>query len=174
MANLEIFYALNSLVGRSNALDTLIIFCAVFLGWWLLFGAFVYLAVKPPSGGFTALIRRLAIIFGGAAIAYGLAEVIKYFFPSPRPFLVLEKVNLLFQHGGFDSFPSAHAAIFFALATGVWFLNKKLGLIFFLGAILISLARVSAGIHWPSDILAGAGLGLVAGLLFMSRLFKQG
>jgi undecaprenyl-diphosphatase len=79
-----------------------------------------------------------------------------------------------------QSFPSGHAAFFFALATAVTLFNKKVhpersrrtGIWLFVGAFLISLARIYAGVHYPSDILAGAAVGVFSGWLVW-RIFKK-
>ena len=64
------------------------------------------------------------------------------------------------------SFPSGHATFFSALATALYFYHKRLGLWFGLGAVIIGLARIISGIHYPADILTGFGLGmLIAGLV---------
>ena len=60
-----------------------------------------------------------------------------------------------------SSFPSDHAALFFALAAGVWCVWRKGGAVLFLYvAVIICLPRVYLGIHYPTDILAGAAIGL--------------
>lgn len=153
MLDEAIFFRLNGLAGQSNFLDWLIIFLADYLGWVIIAVLVFYLAYKKNF-------RTGFEIFGASIAAWIVAQIIKLLYHSPRPFLVLENANQLLVHGGFDSFPSGHAAFFFALAAGTWFLNKRLGAVFFVGAILISLARVASGIHWPSDILAGAVFGI--------------
>ncbi|MBL8060001.1 MAG: phosphatase PAP2 family protein [Chthonomonas sp.] len=59
------------------------------------------------------------------------------------------------------SFPSGHATT--AVAIGVIFLfsleNRALGWFALLWAALVCLSRVYVGVHWPSDVLAAAGLG---------------
>ena len=69
------------------------------------------------------------------------------------------------------SFPSGHAARAFLLATlalglgPLWF-----GLFLLVWAPLVSLARVSLGVHYPSDVAAGALLGIVLGLVGLAVL----
>ncbi|QOJ36042.1 MAG: phosphatase PAP2 family protein [Nitrospira sp.] len=64
---------------------------------------------------------------------------------------------------GWSSFPSDHASLFFALATGLWLVSPRLGLFGFLHAgLLVSFPRVYVGLHFPTDILSGALLGVTA------------
>jgi undecaprenyl-diphosphatase len=94
-----------------------------------------------------------------------IAEVVRFFYDRPRPFEVIEGVHQVIEHGGGGSFPSGHAAFFFTLATVISVYYPKTGIFFFASAILIGIARVSAGIHWPSDIVFGALIGIASGLL---------
>ncbi len=62
-----------------------------------------------------------------------------------------------------SSFPSDHAALFVALATGVWLVSRRAGFtLFAYVAIIICLPRMYVGIHYLSDILSGAALGALA------------
>jgi len=61
------------------------------------------------------------------------------------------------------SFPSGHAAGSFAFAAFVLTLNRRAGAIVLLVAVLIGLSRIALGVHYPSDVLAGALLGSVVG-----------
>lgn len=71
----------------------------------------------------------------------------------------------MFEHGGGDSFPSFHATFFSALATSFYFYHKYLAWIYIIGAILIGASRITAGIHWPVDILVGYALGGLIGYI---------
>jgi undecaprenyl-diphosphatase len=83
----------------------------------------------------------------------------------PRPYVtfpqVLPQVNRLFYQPTVSSFPSYPAALTFAFAFGIWLQNKKVGLVLFGLAALMSLARIYVGVHYPSDIVAGAAIGIV-------------
>lgn len=62
---------------------------------------------------------------------------------------------------GWSSFPSDHAVLFFALATAVWWSSRRLGIVAYLWAlIVICLPRVYLGLHFPTDILSGAVVGI--------------
>jgi undecaprenyl-diphosphatase len=69
------------------------------------------------------------------------------------------------------SLPSLHAANWFAAVTPFAFAAPPAAPVLFLLATLVGLSRVVAGVHWPSDVLLGAGLGIGMGLL--SRLLVQ-
>jgi undecaprenyl-diphosphatase len=61
------------------------------------------------------------------------------------------------------SFPSGHAAGTFAFAVFVLTLNRRAGAVLVPLATLIGLSRVALGVHYPSDVLAGAVLGSLMG-----------
>jgi len=71
----------------------------------------------------------------------------------------------LVNHNGGGSFPSGHASFAFALATVVAFYYPKTSLLFFAAAISIGFGRIAAGVHWPSDVLAGAVTGIASAWL---------
>jgi undecaprenyl-diphosphatase len=66
--------------------------------------------------------------------------------------------NTLF---GWSAFPSDHAAFFFPFVTGLFLVSRSLGWLSLAHIVLfVSLPRVFLGIHHPTDIIAGAGLGV--------------
>ncbi len=82
-----------------------------------------------------------------------------------RPFSVTGVQELVF-HRPDTSFPSEHAAALFAVAMSFYLSGfKKLSYVVFSLAIVVSFFRVAAGIHWPTDVLAGAILGLLSAYL---------
>lgn len=168
----SIFYFFNNLAFQNKFWDMLIIFVADWLIWWLILGVFFLFFLKKIT------LKNIFQIFALALATLFIAEVIKLFYFSPRPFLEISDVKLLFTHGLNDSFPSGHTTFAFALATTISFItNYKISLIFFIGACLVGFSRVIAGIHWPLDILAGAilGIGTIALLhLLKNKLKKSG
>lgn len=112
---------------------------------------------------------------GIGAVFFGwlLVGAIGFLFSRLRPFVSGDFMMIL-PHAASPSFPSTHAAVFFALAIIVCFYNKKAGLGFLIGATLIGLARVFCGLHWPSDVLAGMALGILIAMavhFFPRRIF---
>ncbi|MBI2454054.1 MAG: phosphatase PAP2 family protein [Parcubacteria group bacterium] len=108
------------------------------------------------------------------AARFGIVSLIRYLSPRERPF-VFEGLDALISQNPLEaSFPSGTATFFMALA--VYFLlagHKKLGWFLLVSTILISAARVAAGIHWPSDILAGWLVGAIVSWAVYSIFNKK-
>ncbi|HEX3800171.1 MAG TPA: glycosyltransferase family 39 protein [Verrucomicrobiae bacterium] len=99
----------------------------------------------------------LAIALGDSLICNTLKELIA----RPRPFFTLTDVHMPASIGksGSGSMPSSHAANWFA-ATMVAFIYYRRSIRFMLPmALLVSFSRIYNGVHYPSDVLAGAILG---------------
>ncbi len=73
---------------------------------------------------------------------------------DPRPFVVDHFIPLI-PHAADNGFPSDHTLLTSAIASVVWFYNKKVSAVLWLLALVIGASRVLAGIHHPIDI-AGA------------------
>jgi len=95
-------------------------------------------------------------------VAIGLNYAIKLAVKRPRP--ALEGLPPLGGAPSSLSFPSAHATSSFAVATAMVRVDPATAAAF-LVAIAISLGRPYLGMHYPSDVLAGALLGVLLGLI---------
>ncbi len=95
-------------------------------------------------------------------VAIGLNYVVKLVVKRPRP--VLEGLPPLGGAPSSLSFPSAHATSSFAVATAMTRV-EPLGALAFVLALALSLGRPYLGMHYPSDVLAGALLGVALGLI---------
>ncbi|TSC56690.1 MAG: Bacitracin transport permease protein BCRC [Parcubacteria group bacterium Greene0714_21] len=140
--------------------DLLTIFFAKYFGYVLL-GILAVLWLRN--------FKKYLPLFWQAAAAAILSrgiitEAIRFFWHRSRPF-VEQNLTPLIDHSASASFPSGHASFYFAIGTVLYFYNKKAGMVFLLGATLIGIARVLAGLHWPSDIIGGAIIGIACGIL---------
>lgn len=158
--NLWGFRLLNDLAGQNVWLDRFMVFMADNMGYFLIVFLFVLFWKKD-------YLKKVVFVSLGSAIVarFAFVTMFRYLIYSPRPFLVLEKVNVLMNHQPESSFPSGHATFYFALATGIYLHNKKAGWIYLVLAGLLGVARVFVSVHWPLDILAGAVLGIVTAIL---------
>jgi undecaprenyl-diphosphatase len=104
---------------------------------------------------------------GFSALAVQLID--SHFFRA-RPYVVfpqlIPQVQRLFYEPTVSSFPSFPAAVTFAFAFGIWLENRKIGGLLFSLAALMSFARVYMGIHYPSDIIASAAIGISITFIF--------
>ncbi len=102
-------------------------------------------------------------------LAWMLVELSKYVDPAPRPYAEAAGIVQLVSGGNpFGSFPSAHAAFFGALAGTMLGNRFRAWGWYLLAAVVISLARVAAGVHWPIDVLVGITFGFALGF-FITR-----
>ena len=117
--------------------------------------------------------RRRINAFIAAFLAMGLAAfvdlAITLIWKRQRPFIAHsnEIITPITKglHVDIASFPSAHTYIAFAIATAVFLYgHKKLGTFLFLVALLVGIGRIGAGLHYPSDVVAGALLGILSGV----------
>lgn len=172
---------MNQLAGKWVCLDSLAIFFTIFFEYFLIFFLFLFLFLNFKKYWKMVVLTFIAVVLSRLV----LVEIVRWLVPITRPFIEHE-VNLLLEHSSTPSFPSGHAAFYFALSMVVFLFLKKLksrpkywpGIVigFFLASFLISISRVFSGLHWPSDILAGALVGIFSGWLvvFISQKFSSG
>lgn len=109
-----------------------------------------------------------------------IVDFLKIAIARPRPFLLFEQqgmmIHVLFYLPKDFSFPSGHATLVFGAATILNFLYQhKLTWLYAL-AFLVAITRIYIGVHYPSDVLGGAFLGVViAGIIYWAtkRLFPD-
>ncbi|MDO8584004.1 MAG: phosphatase PAP2 family protein [bacterium] len=98
-----------------------------------------------------------------ALLAYGLAILLGWILGRIRPFHASAEIALWINPPlTYYSFPSGHASVSFAVAFAILYGNVSLGLVTMLMATGIVLGRVVTGVHYPTDIIAGAALGFLA------------
>ena len=165
--NLYLFQLINSWASQNAWLDRFMVFSAEWLGYLLILGVILcYLKDRQKY-------KDMALVaFSSAIVArFIFVEIIRSFYYSPRPFLVLQNVHQLLAHDLEASFPSGHASFYFALAGGVYLYNKKAGYAYFVLAGLMGFARIFGGVHWAFDILVGAVLGMTT--TWLVNLMKE-
>ncbi len=138
----------------------IVAFIASFLIWIMFGGLLVLWLIDGRIKKEEALHAFLS-----ALLAWIIAEMLKNLVPSARPFQINGYSPLTFTVPTDNSFPSSHTAATFAIATSMWLHNKKLGIVFALGAILTGVGRVLANVHYLFDVATGGLLGIVASVV---------
>ena len=181
-ADLAILTFLTKFSGKSglfdhliNALSRLDLFKGVVLMclFW-----FTWARVEPNQTvrGRDERHERLVNVLVGSLLIVALARVLQLTLHlHQRP--LLSDLHLpfpLLESGaahlsGWNSFPSDHSMLFFALSTGLWTVNRSAGAVAFAWSLLvIDLPRIYLGIHYPSDVVGGAILGTICMVSFLA------
>lgn len=166
MANLDfrLEHDLNRYAGHHHALDTFFKGVAgsqteVAIGVVLI--VVVGLVLRRPNvwvGGLTAL--------GGAAFGLLANVIVSHLWDRPRPFVAHPGVvHLLVHHKADASFPSDHSAALAGITVALLVFVPWLGAIGVVWTLLMGLARVWVGEHYPGDILGGYAFGILGGIL---------
>lgn len=114
------------------------------------------------GGGYRAAARMV----GAVGLVYVASEALGVLWPRERPFARKElEVAALVPHSAQRSFPSRHVASAVAMAAVGNRTHPRLGAAMQAVALLLGASRVAAGLHYPSDVLAGAVLGRLVGCL---------
>jgi undecaprenyl-diphosphatase len=111
---------------------------------------------------------RLQFLFLSVALSVFVAEILKYLIGRGRPFVGGQANPFNFVPfegtGAYASLPSGHAVTAFALAFAVSALWPRLRVFMFTYAIVIILTRLVLLAHHPSDVVAGALVGMVGAM----------
>jgi undecaprenyl-diphosphatase len=177
--DLPIMKFLSSFVGRSDLFDHLvnaIEYYDIFKGvpvMSMLWLAWFYRPEHEPPARQEERRVHLLIIFAGSIAIVALSRVLQIFLNiHKRP--ILAGLNLKYPAfidpasvNTWNSFPSDHSMLFFALATGLWQANRMIGsFAFFWVIVMLDLPRIYLGYHYPSDVVVGALLGISCLLAF--------
>ena len=175
----SILHFVNGFASRSHCLDSFFIFLnydgfqkggvVMILFWWAWF---------LPGKNIQEQREKLFYTMLTSPFALGVSRMISFAAPfRVRPIDVPE-LNVRLPYGldsqtliHWNSFPSDHAVLFFTFATGLFLVSRKLGTIALAYVtIFIAMPRIYLGVHYPTDILAGAVLGVAAACVAVNVL----
>jgi undecaprenyl-diphosphatase len=128
----------------------------------------IAIGLRRGSGVVGALV--LALVVAVAAFAADSASFgIKDLFQRTRPFEAHPQIHPLYVVHS-SSFPAGHAATAFAGATVLVYVVPRLAWLLYLIAAVIGFSRVYVGVHYPTDVLGGAAIGVVVGAVVVLGL----
>ncbi|MBA2751244.1 MAG: phosphatase PAP2 family protein, partial [Actinobacteria bacterium] len=137
----------------------------------------IWVIMQFGNGAAIAVVALIALLWRRFRLSLGLgvAGLTVYFLDKGaklvvvrhRPPELLSDVRVLGGLATGRGYPSGHAAVAFALATIAWlWFGPRLRWFFFPLAVVVCVARVYVGAHFPLDVVGGAALGLAGGALF--------
>jgi membrane-associated phospholipid phosphatase len=124
------------------------------LGWWL---------ARRNGSPRTMAASLWAPV--GAVVAIGLNQPLGRAVHEARPYTVFPHELVLVARTHDFSFPSDHAVMAGAVAAGVLLVDRRLGVLTWLLALLLAFARVFVGAHFPLDVEAGLLFGAAVSLV---------
>ena len=163
--DLEFVNQLNSYASSSTIFKYTTIFFADYSQYTLAL-LVVYLAFSSQKWLKVSIIAVLSAVVA----RWGVKQLLLLFIHRARPFVINQNIHPLISSPvseNYQSFPSGHAVFFFALATVIYSNDKRWGIFFLVSAMLMGIARVAVGVHYPTDILGGVILGIFTGITFL-------
>lgn len=115
-------------------------------------------------GKYASVKARHGVVAAGLSALLGLAiaHLISGSWDRPRPYEAHADIRLFVAPSGDPSFPSDHATAAFAIAFALFLRSRRVGWVALTMAGLVSISRIAVGVHYPSDVLAGALIGTLA------------
>lgn len=179
-STIDIWFAgkLAKLLGWSQLLDLSVesaIRHHVLGGYW--FAAFLFVFwTHGATPGEKQLRQRVLTTICGSLVATTLAlvagELVSWLPPSRNPVLANFYPQFLSENINDNSFPSQSTALYGAVASGIFSINRMLGSVLWVAVgLFVSLPHMFVGGHYPSDVVAGGILGLLG--YFAARTFLE-
>jgi undecaprenyl-diphosphatase len=170
--DVQIFYFINGTL-QNNFFDWFMPFITKKEHWFPVWAVIVILMIwKGGKEGRLIILFVIPLILLSDQLS---SSILKPLVGRIRPCNALENVNLLVNRSKAYSFPSAHAANFFALATYFGYYFRKYIWWFLLVSALVAYSRVYVGVHYPFDVLGGAVIGTICAFLitYLRKLFES-
>ncbi len=146
---------------RHTVLDPIVIFITSLGNAGIIWIVLSLLLLIRPKTRRCGLAMLTALLLGLLIGNFGIKNLVA----RSRPFVTYPEIVPLVHPGDVYSFPSGHTLSSFCAATACLCYFPKGGMACTLLAVLIGLSRLYVGVHYPSDVLGGALLGILIGLV---------
>lgn len=107
------------------------------------------------------LLRALLV----PAVSFVALSVFRHVVNAPRPYQVLDIQPIIRKNTQGFSFPSRHVFSCFVIAMTFLWVLPPVGAALLCFGVLLALCRVVGGVHWPRDVIVGAAVGVLSGLV---------
>lgn len=162
--DINLFYWLNKLLHQSWEGDQLILFFAQYYIFvvGIVFVIAIYKLHRGKQERWYVFVRAGLITL---IARFVIMPIIYLFDQRLRPYIVLQTPHLFAVNT--YAFPSGHTTFAFTIATIAWYYHEKTSYFLYISGCIIGIARVIAGVHYPSDIIGGIILGTVSAYTLM-------
>jgi undecaprenyl-diphosphatase len=155
----KLFQMINNLAEVYTFLNPVMRFLAEGAQYLFYLGILIYWFTRTQQNR-----RMIMEALISACISLGFGGILANLFYRDRPFVTHNVIQLI-NHPANASFPSDHATAAFVIATSIWLFRRKDGLLWIIAAGCISFSRIWTGVHYPSDIIAGALIGITSAVV---------
>lgn len=168
----SVLHALNDFMFRHDGVeDPLLFYVNASEALFVATLAVVFLAAR---GRFSDWRRACVAAVLSAGLGLAVGKVIAELVDRARPFVAdPHGVHLFAGHAADPGFPSDHATAAFAIAVAIVLRKRAWGIFALVAATVLSIGRVALGVHYPSDVLAGAALGSAAALALWAPPLRE-
>lgn len=138
------------IVKYGNILVTRIVYMAFFM-------LLVMLAIQKDER-----MIRVVLVTG---ISFILVSIVRHFVNAPRPYTLYDFDSIVKKNKAGESMPSRHVFSTFVIGMAFFYTYPVIGIIIFADGILMCFGRVVAGVHFPKDVIVGAMIGILSGVI---------
>lgn len=138
------------IVKYGNILVTRIVYMAFFM-------LLVMLAIQKDER-----MIRVVLVTG---ISFILVSIVRHFLNAPRPYTLYDFDSIVKKNKAGESMPSRHVFSTFVIGMAFFYTYPVIGIIIFADGILMCFGRVVAGVHFPKDVIVGAIIGILSGVI---------
>lgn len=107
-------------------------------------------------------IVRVVLVTG---ISFILVSVFRHFYNEKRPYTIYDFNPIVRKEKTGESMPSRHVFSGFVIGMAFLYIQPYLSIPVFVCSIFMGLGRVIAGVHFPKDVIAGAIIGIISGII---------
>ena len=139
-----------SIVKYANNIITGVVYMAYFV-------MLIFLAVNGDER-----VIRIVLVTG---ISFILVSIFRYVVDAPRPYTLYEFKPVVKKEKTGQSMPSRHVFSAFVIGMSALYVSVHLGILILDESFLMCFMRVIAGVHFPKDVIVGAIIGILSGVI---------
>lgn len=139
-----------SIVKYANIIMTRVVYLAYFV-------MLITLAIQKD-----ARIFKVILVPG---ISFLLVSVFRHVMDAPRPYVLYDFKPIVKKEKKGQSMPSRHVFSVFVIGMAAWYLCPVFGILIFMDGVFMCAGRVIAGVHFPRDVIVGAFIGILSGVI---------